>query len=47
METRQLEHYLQLSFKYFFKIILNFIVIVKSIIDPDDTFWRNSEVLMG
>ena len=31
----------------FCKIILNSKVIVKRIFDPDDTFWRNSLVLMG
>ena len=31
----------------FKKIILNFIVIVKSIFDPDDNFWRNSLSING
>ena len=34
-------------FQIFRKIILNFKVIVKSIIDPDDNFQRNSLALMG
>ena len=39
------EHQLQLSYEHFVKplnCILNFKVIVKSIIDPDSNFWRNS-----
>ena len=31
----------------FSKIILNSKVSVKSILDPDDNFWRNAQVLMG
>ena len=36
------EHYQQLSFKYLYISIFNNNVIVKSIIDPDNNFWRNS-----
>ena len=32
------EHYKQLSSKYFIKVILNFQVIIKSILYPDDNF---------
>ena len=44
MEKCQSEHYLQLFIKYFLKTILNFKVIVKSIIDPDNNFWRSSSI---
>ena len=43
MEKCRSQHYLRI----FCKIIPNFKVIVKSIIDPDDNFWRNSKVYTG
>ena len=36
-----------ISLQIFCKMIINSKVIIKSIIDPDDNFWRNSQVLMG
>ena len=47
LEKCQSEQYLHLYFKFFVKTILNFKVIVKSIIDPDDNFWTNSQLLTG
>ena len=47
MEKYQSEHYQQLPFKKFLKIILNSEVIIESILDQDDNFWRSSLVLIG
>ena len=41
------EHYQEYSYKYFFKIILNSKVIIKSIKDPDDNCDKKCGALMG